>query len=247
MNDAISSPSSWNVWERIDEAAWPATDRAAQPPIGSLFQPAGRLRQPRDHHGHCDRFSTAEWCRRTDRKGTLIRHARRRVTLPVGTLPVAMIEPAFRTPLVAAVGGTVLLAPGFATASRAAIALSAIAVRANPEHRLASLAATKSRSENHFCMNRHLLTPAGFDNGNGSCQGRTSFDGGLLMKVAKPEPRCLEQRGSLPPSQSHHTVFRGNVLMLRICGAPSAEMRAPAPPLQSAKAQKTTLSDDRQQ
>ena len=34
--------------------------------------------------------------------------------LPVRTLPVAMIEPAFRTPLVAAVGGTALLPPGFA-------------------------------------------------------------------------------------------------------------------------------------
>jgi hypothetical protein len=29
--DHPSSPSSWNVRERIDEAAWPATDRAAQP------------------------------------------------------------------------------------------------------------------------------------------------------------------------------------------------------------------------
>jgi hypothetical protein len=26
--DHPSSPSSWNTWERIDEAAWPATDRA---------------------------------------------------------------------------------------------------------------------------------------------------------------------------------------------------------------------------
>jgi hypothetical protein len=33
----------------------------------------------------------------------------------------------------------------------------------------------------------------------GSCQGRTSLDGGLLMKVAEPEPRCFQQRGSQPP------------------------------------------------
>ncbi|MGA2117120.1 MAG: hypothetical protein ABSH56_20460 [Bryobacteraceae bacterium] len=26
--DHRSSPSSWNVWERIDETAWPAADRA---------------------------------------------------------------------------------------------------------------------------------------------------------------------------------------------------------------------------
>src|SRR5437870_12592278 len=68
--DHPSSPSSWNMWERIDEAAWPATDRAAQPEIGSLFHAAGQLRGQRDTNRQRDRFSTAEWCRRNDRKGT---------------------------------------------------------------------------------------------------------------------------------------------------------------------------------
>jgi hypothetical protein len=45
--------------------------------------------------------------------GRLIRHAGWRVALTVGTLPVSMIESAFRTPLVPAVGRTTLLAPGF--------------------------------------------------------------------------------------------------------------------------------------
>jgi hypothetical protein len=164
------------LWERINEAAWPATDRAAQPEVGSLFQPAGQFRWQRERNWHRDRFSTAEWCRRNDRKGTLIRHASRRMTPTVLTLPVAMIESALDTPLVAAVGRAALAAPSFGAASRAAIALSAIAVRANPEHRLASLAATNSRPENHFSMNRHPPTEAAFDNSNGSCQGRTSFD-----------------------------------------------------------------------
>jgi hypothetical protein len=131
----------------------------------------------------------------------LIRHAIRRVTPPVRTLPVAMIEPALQTPLVAAIGSAALPEPSFGAASRTAIALSAIAVRTNPEHCLASLAATNSRPEKHFSMNRHPPTQADFDNGNGSCQGKTSFDGRLLMKVAKPEPRCFERRGSLPPSK----------------------------------------------
>ena len=109
-----SSPSSWNLWERIDEAAWSATDRAAQPEIGSLFQPGrAAVEWQRDRNRQGDRFSTAEWCRRNDRKGTLIRHASRRVTLPVRTLPVAMIEPALQTPLVAAVGSAALPAPSF--------------------------------------------------------------------------------------------------------------------------------------
>lgn len=85
--------------------------------------------------------------------GRLIRHAGWRMALAVRTLPVAMIEPAFRALLVPAVGGTTLLAPGFATASPAAIALPSITVRTNPEHRLASLAATNSLPENHFSMN----------------------------------------------------------------------------------------------
>ena len=134
--------------------------------------------------------------------GRLIRHADRRVALPIRTLPVPMIEPAFPTPLVAVVGSAVLSAPGCAAASRTAIALSAVAVRANPEQRLASLTATNAQPENHFSMNRHPPTQAGFDKGNGSCQGKTSFDGDLPMKVAQPEPRCLERRGSLPPSKS---------------------------------------------
>ena len=116
--------------------------------------------------------------------GRWIRHASGRVTLAVGTLPVAMIESALQTPLVAPVGSAALPAPSFAAASPAAIALPAVAVRANPKQRLASLAATHSRPENHFAMDRHSPTLAGFDNSNGSCEGGTSFDGGLLMKVA---------------------------------------------------------------
>jgi hypothetical protein len=80
--------------------------------------------------------------------------------------------------------------------------LSVIAVRTNPERRLASLAATNPRPEHHLSMNCHPPTQAAFDSGNGSCQGRTSFDGSLLMKVAEPEPRCFQQRGSLPPSKA---------------------------------------------
>jgi hypothetical protein len=109
----------------------------------------------------------------------LIRHASRRVTVPVRTLPVAVVESALQTPLVAAIGRAALAAPSLGAASRAAIALPAVAVRANPEHHPASLAATNSRPENHFSMNRHPPTQAGFDNGNGSCHGGNSFDGGL--------------------------------------------------------------------
>jgi hypothetical protein len=207
--DRPSSPSSWNVWERIDETAWAAADRAAQPEIRTLDQPAGRRHWQRDRRRRCDRFSTAEWCRRNDRNGRLIRHAPSAPALAVLLLAVPVVEPAFQTLLIAAVGCPVLPAPRFGAARRAAIALSAIAMATNPEHRLASLAAANALPENHFSMNRHPPMQADFDNGNGSCQGSTSFDGGLLMKVAKPEPRRFERRGSLAPSQATIQVFVG--------------------------------------
>jgi len=119
-------------------------------------------------------------------------------------LPVPVVEPAFGTLLVAAIGRPVLPTPGFGAALRAAIALPAIAMGANPEHRLASRAAANALPENHFSMSLHPPRQADFDNGNGSCQGKTSFDGGLLMKVAEPEPRCCQRRGSLPPPKTQY-------------------------------------------
>jgi hypothetical protein len=202
------------VRERIDEAAWPTAKRAAQPEIGLRFHAKVRLRKRRDRNWHLHRFSTAEWCRRNDRRGTLIRHAGGRVALAVGTLPVAMIEPTLRTALVAAVSGAVLAAPGFAPASWAAIALAAIAVRANPEHRLASLAATHSRPENRFSMNRHPPTPAGFDNGNGSCQRRTSFDWSPSHEGCQARTPLLGTAGFSTAFHSHNTMFGWNVLGL---------------------------------
>src|SRR6476620_3696003 len=114
--------------------------------MGLLFQPAGK------RHSQCnrgllwgrrhDRFSTAGWCRRNDRKGRLIRHAR-----PASALAVLLL-------LIPAVGRPVLPAPGFGAARRAAIALSAIAMCTNPEHRLASPAAANALPEKYFSMNR---------------------------------------------------------------------------------------------
>ena len=95
--------------------------------------------------------------------GRLIRHAGPAPALAVLPLPVPVIEPALRTLLITAVGGTVLLAPSFQAARQAAIALSAITVRTNPEHRLASLAAANPLSENHFFPNRHPPTQVDFD------------------------------------------------------------------------------------
>jgi hypothetical protein len=84
-----------------------------------------------------------------------------------------MIEPALRTPLVAAVGAAPLLATGLITAGGAAIALAAIAVLTDPEHRVALPAAANPLTENRFAMDRHPRRQAGLDNGSQSWQVKT--------------------------------------------------------------------------
>ena len=108
--------------------------------------------------------------------GRLIRHASGCVTLAVRPLPVPMVLPTFRTALVTAIGCAALLPSGIGATDLAAIALPAIAARTDPEHRMASLTAANPLPKNHFFVNRHPPTQADFDNGNGSCQGRTSFE-----------------------------------------------------------------------
>jgi hypothetical protein len=109
--------------------------------------------------------------------GTLIRHARPAgLAVSIFPLSVTMVQSSFRAPLVAAVGAASLPEPGFRAASGAAIALPAITVRTNPEHRMAATAAANPLPENYFAMSRHPCARAGLDNGNRSWQVRTSFD-----------------------------------------------------------------------
>jgi hypothetical protein len=109
--------------------------------------------------------------------GTLIRHARsRELAMSIVPLPVAMVQTTFRAALVTAVGTALLLDPGLSAATGTAIALSAVAVLADPEHLVAIATTANALPENHFAMSRHRCPPAGLDNGNRSWQVRTSFD-----------------------------------------------------------------------
>ncbi len=69
----------------------------------------------------------------------MIRHARRcrLPAMPVGALPVAMIEPPFFAPLMPPVGVAPLLKAGLPAALRTAIAMPAVAVRADVENDVA--------------------------------------------------------------------------------------------------------------
>jgi hypothetical protein len=104
--------------------------------------------------------------------GTLIRHAG--LSAPIFPLAVAMIEPSFRAPLVAAVGAASLPAPGFCPANGTAIALSSVAVPADPEHHPASN--TGPLTKDRLAMKIHARRQAVLDNGDRSWQVRTSFD-----------------------------------------------------------------------
>lgn len=96
--------------------------------------------------------------------------------MPVLALPVAMVQPSFRAPLVTAVGTAPLLEAGLGPAGGTAITLPAVTVLTDPEHRVASTAAANPLPENHFARNRHARPQTGLDNGQQSCQVRTSFD-----------------------------------------------------------------------
>ncbi len=83
-----------------------------------------------------------------------------------------MIEPSLAAPLVTPVGGPPLLAAGLFAAWGAAVAVSAITVRADEENRLALLPEAKPLPQNRFAMNhRHAPSQTELDNGNGLVAG----------------------------------------------------------------------------
>jgi hypothetical protein len=87
-------------------------------------------------------------------------------------LAIAMVELPFGTILVASVGAPLLLPAGLLAALVAAIAVSAVAVRADEENRVAALTKANSLPQNRFAMHhRHTSSQAGLDNGSGLVAG----------------------------------------------------------------------------
>ncbi len=109
------------------------------------------------------RFGGPDDARRGDRSGTLIRHARPTVPLPVGSLANAVSVSARRRPLITTVGAAPLLPPSCRSALGAAIALTAVATAAHKEQRATAWAATKTWAQRRFRSCRrdfgaHLIT-----------------------------------------------------------------------------------------
>jgi hypothetical protein len=104
----------------------------------------------------------------------LIRHWGLCLTKAAAVLPltITMIELPFEALLVAAVGAPPLLAAGLLAALFAAVAMSAIAVSADKENRVAALTKANPLPQNRFAMNRrHASSQAGLDNGSGLVAG----------------------------------------------------------------------------
>ena len=104
----------------------------------------------------------------------MIRHGRWSLAqaASVRVLAIAMIELPFGALLVASVGAPPLLPTGLLTALVAAVAVAAVAVRADEENRVAALSKANPLPQNRFAMNhRHASSQAGLDNGSGLVAG----------------------------------------------------------------------------
>jgi hypothetical protein len=124
-----------------------------------------------------------------------------RLALAVLPLAVAMIEPSFSTPLIPPIGTAPLPEPGFAAASQAAVALSAVTVGTEIEHRVAAAAEANPLPENHCAMNRHACSAGGAGQRHALRGNLEPASFGGLTKVAIREPRRFQRRGSFPASR----------------------------------------------
>jgi hypothetical protein len=109
--------------------------------------------------------------------------------MAISALAVAMIESSFPASLMAAVGTTALSATRFGAAGFATVALSAVAVPADPEDSVTADSRTNALTEDYFAMKIHVSRQAGLDNGDRSWQGKTSLLCGYLLKVARLSAR----------------------------------------------------------
>jgi hypothetical protein len=146
-------------------------------------------------------------------------------TAPVIALPVAMIEPSFGALLVPAVGAPSLADAGMLTAWGAAVALSAVAVRADEEHCMTLATKANSLPEYRFAMNcRHASSQADWTTALVSWQvGTSSVWFTWSGRVAELGTLPLQRQGSIrfPPLMTRYFV-QPSVWMIGPMIAPSA-------------------------
>ena len=109
--------------------------------------------------------------------------------MAISALAVAMIELSFGASLMAVVGAATLSPSGFGAAGFATVALSAVAVPADPEDSVTAEGRTNALTQDYLAIKIHVRRQAGLDNGDRSWQGRTSLLCGYLLKVARLSAR----------------------------------------------------------
>jgi|SRR5665213_975201 len=109
--------------------------------------------------------------------------------MAVSALAVAMIELSFGASLMPVVGAAALSATRFGAAGFATVALSAVAVPADPEDSVASSSRTNALTQDYLAMKIHVRREAELDNGDRSWQVKTSLLCGYLLKVARLSAR----------------------------------------------------------
>src|ERR1035438_2050451 len=153
-----------------------------------------------------------------------------------------MIKPAFRALLVPGVGPPPLLEASLLAASGAAIAMAAVAVRADEKHRATLFAHANSLPENPFAVNRHHA----FSQAGG--RQRQRLRGRLEpAEFGRPhEGRRTRNPVALTAGFLHFPAFPDTITPCSQL-VDDWKMTAPSAPmmsLPSAEVQKTTFSDD---
>jgi len=87
----------------------------------------------------------------------MIRHARLRPPVPIGSLSKEVSLSAWLRPLIAAVGRAPLLPPRFLPARLATVALSTVAMAAHPKEGATARGTTEPRAEGSFGYGQHRL------------------------------------------------------------------------------------------
>ena len=123
-------------------------------------------------------------------------------------LPVAMVQPPFRTALVSAIGRTPLPPPCLIATSHAAVPLSPVAMRAEKECCKAVSEQANPLPENCFPMRRHACSQGGSGHRQPLRGTLKPACCGDLTKVALPEPRRSNGGVPLrfPPFRSHYNA-----------------------------------------
>jgi hypothetical protein len=146
----------------------------------------------------------------------LIRHAWLRLTQAASVRPlaIAMIEPSFGAHLVAPVGGPSLVPAGLFAAWDAAVAVSAITVRADEENRVAAWTKAKPLLQNPFAViHCHASSQAGTGQRQWS-RGRLepALFGYLSNGCRTRNPAALTVGFHLFPTLRQDTSFRSGLV-----------------------------------